>query len=81
MKVSEYSFTPNVEAEEFAEATGVLVKVVTKRIWDEEQNARFAAQIEPAMLRYLQENFTGGKWGGKMTAIITLGKKPCEVSA
>ncbi|KAK5122398.1 hypothetical protein LTR85_003982 [Meristemomyces frigidus] len=75
VEVSEYSFTPNVEAEEFAEATAVLTKVVAKKGWSEEQNARFVDQIEPALLRYLKETFEVGRWDGKMTAIVTLGKK------
>ncbi|KAK4546078.1 hypothetical protein LTR36_002215 [Oleoguttula mirabilis] len=75
IKVSEFSFTPDVDADEFAEGTAILTKVVAKKGWSGEQNIAFADQIEPALLRYLKENFKDGKWNGKMTAIITLGKK------
>lgn len=75
VKVSEYSFTPDVEAEEFAEAVAVLVKVITKRFWTEDQNQKFGDRIEPALLRYFQENYAGGKWNGKMVAIISTGRK------
>lgn len=76
VRVTEYSFTPDVEAEEFAEAAGSLVKVVTKKLWSEEQNVEFAGRVEPALLRYLRENYNDGKWDGKMTVIITLAQKP-----
>ena len=75
VQVSEYSFTPDVEAVEFAEATGVLVKIVTKRLWSEEENAKYADQVEPALLKYLNERYEAGRWTGKMTAIISVGKK------
>lgn len=73
--VSEYSFTPDVEAAEFAEAMAVLVKVITGRLWSEEDNEKFGPQIEPALLKYLETNFEGGKWDGKMLALISIGKK------
>ena len=76
VKVSEYTFTPDVEAEEFAEACAVLVKVITKRLWSEEDNAKYGEQIEPALLKYLQQNFPNGKWNGKMVSIISIAEKP-----
>jgi len=75
VEVKEYAFTPEVEAEEFAEATGVLVKIAIKRLWPESESGKFAEQIEPALLRYLKEKYDGGRWSGKMTALISLGKK------
>ena len=75
VQVSEYAFTPDAGAEDFAEATAVLVKVVTKRFWSEEENQKHGDQIEPALLRYLKENFSNGKWNGQMVALIALGKK------
>ena len=75
-QVSEFSFTPDIEPEAFAEAAGALVKVVANRVWSPEDSARFAGQIEPSMLKYAMENFPNGRWDGKMTAIITLVKKP-----
>ena len=73
--VNEYAFTPDVEAEEFAEATALLVKVMTRRFWNQKEHAKFESQIEPALLKYLQENFSDGKWDGQMVAIISTGKK------
>ena len=73
--MDEYSFTPDVLPEEFAEATGVLVKVGTSKIWSPEDNAKYADRIQPALLRYLLENFPQGKWNGRMTAVLTLAKK------
>lgn len=75
VQVSEYAFTPDVEAEQFAEACAVLIRVITKRFWSEEENQRFGNCIEPALLRYLRENFPSGKWNGQMVAIISTGKK------
>ncbi|KAK3708881.1 hypothetical protein LTR37_011211 [Vermiconidia calcicola] len=75
VQVSEYAFTPDAGAEDFAEATAVLVKVVTKRFWSEEENQKHGDQIEPALLRYLKENFSNGKWNGQMVALIALGNK------
>jgi len=76
VKVSEYNFQPLVGAEEFAEATAVLVKIVAKRLWPEEAFTKYAGEIEASLLRYLKENYNDGVWDGQMTALITLGKKP-----
>ena len=73
--VSEYTFTPDVGPEEFAEATGVLVQVITKRLWSEEDNKKYGDQIEPALLRYLKESFPNGRWNGQMVAIVSTGRK------
>ena len=75
VQVSDYAFTPEVEAEEFAEATAVLVKVVMKRLWNEEDSAKFEARIEEVVLKYLKDNFKDGKWDGQMVAIVTTGRK------
>ncbi|KAK3073846.1 hypothetical protein LTR53_004201 [Teratosphaeriaceae sp. CCFEE 6253] len=75
VRVSEYGFTPDVEAGEFAEATGVLVKIVVGRLWSAEQHGSYADRIQPALQRYLEENYEGGKWSGTMTALITIGTK------
>ncbi|KAK4560995.1 hypothetical protein LTR86_004950 [Recurvomyces mirabilis] len=75
VEVSEYAFTPVVEAEEFAEATGVLVSIVAKRFWSEEVFERYAGEVEAALLRYLKEHYEDGRWTGKMTAIISSGRK------
>lgn len=75
VEISEYTFTPNVEAEEFAEATAVLVKVITNRLWSQEDDRTYGEQIEPALLQYLKENYPSGKWNGQMTAIISIGRK------
>ena len=76
IEVEDYSFAPDVEAEEFAEACAVLVKIITKRTWSAEDHSKYEHQIEPALLRYLREQFPGGKWNGTMTAIISIGRKP-----
>ncbi|KAK3056236.1 hypothetical protein LTR09_002743 [Extremus antarcticus] len=75
VRVGEYGFTPEVEAEEFAEATAVLVKVVMRRLWSEVDFANYQGKVEEVMLKYLRENYASGKWDGKMVAIITTGKK------
>lgn len=75
IKVSEYSFTPDVPAEEFAEATAVLVQVIIKRLWSEDDNKNYGDKIEPALLRYLKENFPNGRWNGQMIALISTGRK------
>lgn len=75
VQVSEYAFTPDVGPEEFAEATSVLVKAITGRVWSVEDNKKYDDQIQPALLRYLEENFPDGKWNGQMVAIISTGRK------
>ncbi|KAK3677602.1 hypothetical protein LTR78_002452 [Recurvomyces mirabilis] len=65
VKVSEYTFTPVAEAEEFAEATGVLVNIVAKRFWAEEVYKKYAGEVEPALLRYLKEHYEDGRWTGR----------------
>ena len=75
IRVSEYSFAPRVKADEFAEAIAVLIKVVAKRVWPDEIFVKYAGKIEEALLRYLHDNYEGGIWDGKMTAIISLGRK------
>lgn len=76
VRVSAYRFQPLVGPEEFAEATGALVKKVAERLWPEGAFAEHAGGIEASLLRYLKENYADGIWDGYMTAIITLGKKP-----
>jgi ubiquinone/menaquinone biosynthesis C-methylase UbiE len=76
VQVSEYAFTPDVEAEEFAEATAVLVKVVMQRLWSKEDVEKYGGNVEEVLLRYLKENYEGGKWNGQMVALITVGRKP-----
>ena len=75
VNVSEYSFTPNVEAEEFAEAAGFLVQIIAKKFWSEKDNERFKGQIVPAMRKYLLEHYPNGRWNGQVTAYITIGNK------
>ena len=75
IEVGEYAFTPDVPPAEFAEACAVLIKVITKRLWSEEENKQFGDRIEPALLKYLHENFPNGKWNGMMVATISMGRK------
>lgn len=75
VEVHEYSFTTEVEAEEFGETCGGLVKVTAKRSWPEETYERLEGQIEAAMVKYLQQHYPGGKWNGQMKSIIALGTK------
>ena len=76
VEVTDYRFTPDVSPEAFAEATGVLIKVVAQRLWPSDLTAKYADRIQPAILHYLRENYKEGRWDGQMTAIITVGKKP-----
>lgn len=75
VRVSEYKFSPRVEAEPFAQATGFLVQSIARRAWSAEGFERFGSQIEAVLLRYLRENYQNGIWDGFMTAIIALGEK------
>nr|POE63391.1 methyltransferase tpch [Quercus suber] len=75
VEVAEFRFGIDIEAEEFARATGVLVGVMAKRAWDPEVFAAAGPKIEGALLRYLKEEFSDGRWDGEMTAIISLGRK------
>lgn len=74
-KATEFTFTPGVEAEPFADATAFLVQSIARRMWSEEDYGKFQGGIEPALLRYLEEHYKDGVWDGKMTAIMTLGAK------
>lgn len=74
--VSEYLFAPQAPAEEFAEACTALTKgVLARRFWSEEDNKKFADDIQLAYLRYLLETYPNGVWDGEMPAIISIGKK------
>ena len=75
VNVSEYTFTPDVGPQEFSEAMAVLVQVITKRLWSEEENKKYGDQIEPALFRFLNENFPNGRWNEQMVAIISIGRK------
>jgi ubiquinone/menaquinone biosynthesis C-methylase UbiE len=75
VKVSEFKFKPRVEAEPFAQATGFLVRSIARRVWSEDDFAKYGGQVEGALVQYLQANYEGGVWDGEMTAIITLGTK------
>ena len=75
VKVSEYSFTPDVPPDEFAEATAVLVKVITRRLWSEDDNKKYGDYIEGALNGYLREFYPYGRWNGQMVALISTGRK------
>jgi ubiquinone/menaquinone biosynthesis C-methylase UbiE len=75
VRVSEFKFKPNVEAEPFGKATGFLVQGVAKRAWSKGDFESYGGQIEAALVRYLKEKFQDGIWDGEMTAIIALGTK------
>jgi ubiquinone/menaquinone biosynthesis C-methylase UbiE len=75
VRVSEFKFKPNVQAEPFGKATGFLVQGLAKRVWSEGNFEKYGGQIEEALVRYLKENFQDGIWDGEMTSIITLGTK------
>ncbi|KAM3416332.1 hypothetical protein BST61_g7937 [Cercospora zeina] len=69
------AFTPDIKAEEFARACAHLVKVVVRRAWEEEDRQRFGGDlVETALLDYSNSQF-GGKWNGKMKAILAFGRK------
>ena len=78
IQVLEYAFSPNVEAGEFAEACASLVEVVRKKMWSEEENQRLGDRIKPAILSYLREHYADGNWNGKMTAMVSIAKKPSK---
>lgn len=73
--VEEFSFQPQVGAEEFGEATAELVKIITLRAWDADAREKFAAGIKEAITSHLKETYKDGIWDGYMTALITLGRK------
>ncbi|KIV87566.1 hypothetical protein PV11_03103 [Exophiala sideris] len=70
-----WSFTPEVSAEDLALACTHLVKAVSARAWDESARLRFEPLIEDAFRRYLYDSFEGGRWTGKMSAVLTWGRK------
>lgn len=71
----EYSFQPRVEIERFAKAATVLINTVAKRVWCEEDFARYSPVIESIILKKWRDMY-GEIWNGKMTALITIGRKP-----
>ncbi|GIZ44831.1 hypothetical protein CKM354_000801700 [Cercospora kikuchii] len=74
--VEVWSFTPDVNGEDFAHACAHLVKAVVGRAWKEEERKKFGVeQIERAMRDYLHSEFEAGKWTGKMSAVLALGSK------
>ncbi len=76
VNVTEYAFTPVVEPEDFAEAMAVLVRVIASRVWSKEDLDQYGTKIEGALLRYMRDKYTGGRWDGQMLALITTGRKP-----
>ncbi|KAJ3340625.1 hypothetical protein HDU93_006740 [Gonapodya sp. JEL0774] len=70
-----WSFTPDVEPKDFALACAHLVKSVAARAWSEDAKTKFVGEIEGAFLRFSEESFDGGRWAGKMKAVLTWGTK------
>ncbi|KXS12513.1 S-adenosyl-L-methionine-dependent methyltransferase [Gonapodya prolifera JEL478] len=70
-----WSFTPDVDPKDFALACAHLVKSVAARAWSEEAKTKYMDEIEPAFLRFSLENYEGGRWTGKMKAVLTWGRK------
>lgn len=75
VEVDELSFTPETEAESFAAACAFLVKGMAARLWPKEVNEKYAEQIQPAFARFLREKYEGGRWTGKMVALVATGRK------
>lgn len=75
VRVSEFTFALNIEAEPFTEAIALLVQSIAKRVWSDDDFAEFGGKIEAALLRYINEHYQSGIVDGNMTAIITLGTK------
>ncbi|CAF9920627.1 MAG: hypothetical protein GOMPHAMPRED_002094 [Gomphillus americanus] len=72
--VTEYSFRPQVLVKEFAEATAVLVKTIARRVWSEEDFARYGPGIEGRIVDCIKDRYEN-TWDGVMTALITVGRK------
>ncbi|KAI8803679.1 S-adenosyl-L-methionine-dependent methyltransferase [Cladochytrium replicatum] len=70
-----WAFTPEVDPKDFALACAHLVKSVAARVWSEEAKEKYVGKIEGSFLRYLEEEFVGGRWTGQMTAVLTWGRK------
>jgi len=70
-----WAFTPDVDPKDFAMACTHLVKAISARAWSEQDRGRFEPRIEQAFLDYLNNTFEGGRWTGKMSAVLTWGKK------
>lgn len=75
VQISEFGFTPDVPAEQFAEACAALTKGMARRFWSKDENEKYADGVQPAFLKFLLENFPDGKWNGTMVAIISIGTK------
>ncbi|KAF4555363.1 Hypothetical protein D9617_2g053190 [Elsinoe fawcettii] len=70
-----YDFVPDVQGQDLAAACAVLVKAVAARAWDEGQRERYGGEVEGCLRRYLEENYEGGRWMGRMSAVVTVGRK------
>lgn len=75
VQVEELSFTPDTEAEGFAAACAFLVKGMAAKLWPTEVNEKYAEQIQPEMSKFLRERYEGGKWDGKMIALVATGRR------
>lgn len=73
--VEELTFTPETEAESFAAACAFLVQGMAARLWPKEVSEKYAPEIQPAFARVLRERYEGGKWDGKMVALVATGRK------
>lgn len=73
--VEELSFTPETEPESFAAACAFLMKGMTARLWPKDVNENYAEQIQPEMVNYLRKRYEGGKWDGRMVALVATGRK------
>lgn len=78
VRIHEYEVSIDQDAERFGEATGMLVAGVAGRLWSKEDVEKYGTppKIIEAITRYLNANYEGGRWGGKIVANIAIASKP-----
>ncbi|KAI9312045.1 hypothetical protein DFJ73DRAFT_886162, partial [Zopfochytrium polystomum] len=68
-----WGFVPDVDPKDFALACAHLAKSVAARAWNEEAKAKYLGEIEGAFLRFLEEEFDGGRWTGQDEGRVDVG--------
>lgn len=77
VSIHQFEFALGLDSDRFGEAAGTLAAFATSRIWSKEDVEKYGTppKMIGAMRDYLNKNYEGGVWDGKMPANVVFGKK------
>lgn len=77
ISIHEYEFSLGLDSDRFGTASGTLAAMATSKLWSKEDIEKYGTppKMIGAIKDYLNSNFEGGVWDGKMPANIVTARK------